>query len=90
MSKSLEACQLLGVRQNLPTYARQNLPTPATVPQPPRRSRERRYHPRRRRAAGSLLAYIPGLILARAPKCRLLFRLEAIPVFYPIATIALS
>ena len=35
---------------------RQNLPTPATVPQPPRRSRERRYHSRRRRAAGSLLA----------------------------------
>ena len=38
----------------------------ATLPQPPRRSRARRYHPRRRRAAGSLLAYIPGLILSGA------------------------
>ena len=45
---------------------RQNLPTPATLPRSPRRSRARRYHPRGRRAAGSLLAYIPGLILARA------------------------
>ena len=44
----------LGVRQNLPAR-----------PQP-RRSRARRYHPRLRRAAGSLLAYITGLILARA------------------------
>ena len=27
----------LGVRQNLPTYALQNLPTPAAASQPPRR-----------------------------------------------------
>ena len=50
----------------LPKPPFQNLPTPATLPQPPRRSRARRYHPRRRRVAGSLLAYIPGLILERA------------------------
>ena len=61
------ACPRESVRgSNFGLGVRQNLPTPATLPQPPRRSRARRYHPRRRRAAGSLLAYIPRLILARA------------------------
>ena len=45
---------------------RQNLPTPAPLPQPPSCGRAVRYHSCRRWAAGSLLAYIAGLILALA------------------------
>ena len=45
-----------------------NLPSLAPVPWPPNHSTARRYHPRRCRAAGSLLASIPGLILPNAAR----------------------
>ena len=47
---------------------RQNLPTPAPLPQPPSRDRAVRYHTGRRRAAGPVLVYsrAPKAIAARA------------------------
>jgi len=61
-----KACRDGLALQNLPTCAQLELPTPRAAPWSANQRWARRYHPRPRRADGSILESIPGSFLESA------------------------